>query len=294
MRNVPQKLNTVNNVGAGNKAWVKLQNGPKYLELVFVSNYKPEHLEKITIDLSGTHQVGEIIEATGADLVMCEDYVNDKYTFATEAPYIYVLSLGNQEANTDMGQQFSGLVTLQNDNILVNIHIASNANDTGNGGVANAEAYIDAYAEATEPSLALDEIDKNGRPQRVVLPMLKPHTITNNTVGEVDYFTLPDEIGVEYRRMYLSGGDLAKVEIKKDGSTPYEENKEVAEFMQTRAGRTPQAGVFVVDFVRLGWVQSDTFMPQHERELRLRMDVKTAENVRVLIDGFKRLVKPQG
>lgn len=287
MRNVPSKVNTVNNVGKGNKAWVKLSNGPKYLELLFVTNYPAADLEKITIDLGGVHQMGEIIECTGTDLKQVEGYRNKDYTFAGSAPYYYVLQLGNQEAKTDVGQQYSGLVTLQNDNVLVNIHIASGS------AVADNVAYIDMYSESTEPSAALGELTDKGEPVRQVIPMLKPHTITNNTTGDVDYFTLPADAGVEYRRLFLAGGTISEIEIKKDGGTKYEETAAVAAFQQGREKRVPQAGVFVVDFVRRGWVMSDTFIPQHKRELRLRMKVTVAENIRVLVDGFTRLSAPQ-
>lgn len=287
MRNVPSKLNSVNNVGKGNKAWVKLQNGPKYLELIFVTNYPAADLEKITIDLGGVHQQGEIIECTGTDLKQVESYRNDKYSFARVAPHIYVLQLGNQEANTDVGQLFTGLVTLQTDNVLVNVHIKSAS------AVADNDAFIDMYAESTEPSVLLGERDEAGNVMRQTIPMLKPHTVTNNKIGEVDYFTLPDEAGLEYRRLFVSGGAISEIELKKDGTTKYEETSQVAEFQQARQGRVPQAGVFVVDFVRRGWVMTDTFKPQHNRELRMRMKVTVAQNIRVLVDGFVRLAQAQ-
>ena len=286
MRNVPSKLNGVNNIVAGQKAWVKVDNGPKYLEFVIVSNIPKAGIEKVTIDVGGIHQLGEIIEVSGDDLVMMEDYRNKEYDFAGAAPYIYVLQLGNQEANTDLGQMFSGLVTTLNDNVLLNIYIKA--------GEATASKYIDVYAESTEPSAALGEVDGAGRPVRQIVPMIKPHTVTNTVTGEVDYTTLPSEAGVEYRRLFLSGGDVSEVEIKQDGATKYEETKTVAEFQQGREARVPQTGVFVVDFVRRGWVMSDTFKPQHSRQLRLRMQVATAENIRVLVDGFIRLANPQG
>lgn len=286
MRNVPSKLNGVNNIVAGQKAWVKVPNGPKYLEFVIVSNIPAAGIDKVTIDVGGVHQLGEIVEVSGADLKMIESYRNKEYTFAGAAPYIYVLQLGNQEANTDLGQMFSGLVTTLNDNVLLNIYIKA--------GEATANKYIDVYTESTEPSAALGELDQNGRPVRQIVPMIKPHTVTNTVTGEVDYTTLPDEAGLEYRRLFLSGGTVTEVEIKKDGETKYEETQIVAEFQQGREKRVPQAGVFVVDFVRRGWVMSDTFKPQHNRELRLRMQVGVAENIRVLVDGFIRLARPQG
>lgn len=286
MRNVPSKLNGVNNIVAGQKAWVKLDNGPKYLELILVTNIPKAGIEKVTIDVGGVHQLGEIVEVSGDDLVMMEDYRNKEYDFAVADPYIYVLQLGNQEANTDLGQMFSGLVTTLNDNVLLNVYIKA--------GEATANKYIDAYAESTEPSAALGEVDQNGRPVRQIVPMIKPHTVTNTVTGEVDYTTLPSEAGLEYRRLFISGGGVTEVEIKQDGTTKYEETQTVAEFQQGREGRVPQAGVFVVDFVRRGWVMSDTFKPQHLRQLRLRMQVAVAENLRVLVDGFIRLNKPQG
>ncbi|WP_261840891.1 major capsid protein P2 [Aliamphritea ceti] len=285
MRNVPGKLNGVQNIVSGQKAYVKVQNGPKYLEFIIVSNIPKEGIEKVTIDVGGVHQLGEVVEVTGDDLVMMEDYRVKEYAFAASAPYIYVLQLGNQEANQDFAQMAGGLVTTLNDNVLLNIYIKSTD--------ATANKFIDVHYEATQPIAELGEIGPNGEPVRVTVPMIKPHTVTNNVTGDVDYMTLPAEPGLSVRRYYLSGGDIDSVEIKLDGQTKYDETKAVAEFQQNREKRTPQAGVFVVDFVRRGWILKDVFRPQHSRELRLRMKVATAENIRILVDGLITLPTPQ-
>lgn len=275
-RLIPFKLNAFDAVAAGQKAYTKLPNGPTYQEILIETNIPAAKIDKVTLDLGGMNQMGEIVEVLGSELVMIEKY---KGVTVNEAgpTYTYVIALGSREAKSDPGQLVTGLVTLPTDNIILNVYLNSTL-----GTLTPATPFINGYASASA-----------AQTQRSVIPMLKPHTIIVTSIGDNDYLNVTGDAGVELRRLYLSGGDISKVELWKDGVREYEETAEINEFMQLREERVPQAGKFIVDFVRRGWVLADTFKPQRRSELKLRMTIGTAENVRMLVESFKVLATPQ-
>ena len=63
-RITPFKLNTIEGIARGEKATVRLQNGPTYQELVFESNLPPAQISKFTVDIGGVYQIGEILSVT--------------------------------------------------------------------------------------------------------------------------------------------------------------------------------------------------------------------------------------
>lgn len=267
-RVLPMKLNTVEGIGAGLEAWVKLMNGPTYQQIVIESNIPPAEIEKISLELGGVHDEGVFWSATGADLVVKDRYKRN-FT-ATSAPYFYLIELGQLDGKTDAGQMFSGLVTLPSDNIRLLIEQADTLTPTA--------PYIKGEAYASESQLV-----------RQFIPYLREQVITVTETGEVTYTSLPTRDGLEYRRLWLNKGGLTQVEIKKDGNRKFFGRKESVEYMQQVNKRTPQAGWFVVDFCERGFVFYDLFNPQYRNSLELIMQVGTAENVRCLIEGVRRL-----
>ncbi len=308
MRVRPFKLNAFEGVGAGQVAYTKLPNGPTYQEIVIASNVSYEYIEKVTIDLGGIHQVGEIIEMTGNDLHRRNNKIQDLIISTTLSEYshkdsagdwvyekMYVIPLGSEEAMTDVGKMLSGLVTLPNDNILLKVALKSGltSDDTEDGKPPRLTAY--AYASAS-------------RTERTIIPLIKSHHISVPGQGELDYMNIPADPGIEYRRWWLftidnslqqSGSaygnvELDTVEIWKDGVREFEEPQWLTEYMQRRAGMSTDSQRYCIDFVRGGWVMADTFKPQHRYELKLRMGVTAQQegNLRLLTEGFK-VVKAQ-
>jgi hypothetical protein len=269
-RTLPFKLNAVEGVGAGQEAWVKLTNGPTYQQIVIESNIPPAEMEKVSIDMGGVHNEGVIVEALGTELVTKDKYKGNYTT--SSAPFFYLVELGQLDGKTDSGQMFSGLVTLPSDNIRLLFDQADTLTPT--------TPYIKVEAWASE-----------SQPYRRYIPSLRPQTIIVNSTGEQSYLNLPTKGGLKYRRLWLKGGGLKVVEVKKDGARKYFGRKESVEYMQRILGLVPQATWFVVDFCERGFVFSDLFDPRHINSLELNFDAGTAENVRCLVEGVKDLGK---
>ncbi len=263
----PFLLNPFDGVGAGQKAWVKLSNGPTYQEIVIETNIPPAEIEKVTVDIGGVHSLGEIIEIEGAELVTFEKYKG--VTVGTGPVYYYVIPFGSREAKTDTGELLTGLVTLPNDVVMLNVY--------QKGTLTPAAPYIKGHATASA-----------SRTERRIIPYIKPQTIVVTATGQIDYMSLPHDAGMEYRRLWMKG-DINKAELWKDGVMEFESMQDVNEFLQDRRDRVPQSGWFVMDFISSGYVMADTFRPQHRNELKLRLDMAAAANVRCQVEGFKVL-----
>lgn len=269
MRILPFKMNAFDQISAGNISKLKLSNGPTYQEIVLETNVPAAEIDKVTIDLGGVHSVGQIIEMKGTELEAFEKYKGQTGQGAGPV-YYHVIPLGSREAKTDAGMMMTGLVTLAQDNIILSVHLA--------GSVTPTTPYITAWAYASA-----------ARSVRSVIPMIKPHTIVITGTGEQDYMSLPADPGMRYRRLWLKDGDLSRVELWKDGVREVEEDVSVTEFIQKREDLVPQTDWVVTDFVRNGYVVADVFSPQYRTELKLRLTVGTAENVRMLVEGYKVL-----
>lgn len=272
-RILPMKTSPVEGIGAGQEAWLKLNNGPTYQQLVIRSNIKPSLMEKISIDLSGVHDEGVIWEATGEELVTKDKFLGQ---FSTDAsPYFYLVELGQVHGKVDVGQMFSGLVTLPTDNIRVLFELSE--------GGTGAELF------PASPFISVTAYASESQSVRQFIPYLRPQTIlVNEQDSEVVYTSLPTRDGLAYRRLWLDG-DISQVEIKKDGNRKYFGEKENVEYMQSVLKRAPQAGVFVVDFVERGYVLADLYNPAYRNSHELIMQVGAAENIRCVIEGVRKL-----
>lgn len=269
-RLTPFELNAFDSVGAGQKAHTKLPTGPTYQEVVLISNVPPAKIDKVTVDLGGIHQMGEIIEMTGAQLVTLEKYKG--VTVGAGPVYFYVVPFGQRDAKTDAGQWSTGLVTLPNDNVLINVYLNADL-----GGIT---PYIKGHARASKSQSV-----------RYVIPMMKPHSIIVTSTGDNDYMGLPSDPAIRLRRLWLKGGDISKVELWKDGTRQYEQTLEVTEYIQKREEKMPQPDYFVLDFVQSGWMLADVFSPARLNELKMRMKVGTVENIQLLVEGYKVLTE---
>jgi hypothetical protein len=265
-RITPFKLNTIEGIARGEKATVRLQNGPTYQELVIESNIAPDMISKFTVDIGGVYQIGEILAVTGE-----EAYMLEKYHGRNQVAYKYVLAFGSTEGRTDKGQLFSGLVTLPSDNIILGIELKASTSTV----VPTFTGW--AFASAAQPV-------------RVLVPQIKSQIITNTAIGDIDFPHLPVDAAIQ--RIHLLG-DVDKAIIIKDGNQPFELTKSVNNFMLMRNEKAPQAGYFHIDFVQRGWVLMDMFNPVNVANLNLRLTMTAANNVRVLIESVRQLAAPQ-
>lgn len=267
-RTLPIKVNPVESVSAGQEAWVKLSNGPTYQQLLIESNIPPAEMEKISVDLGGVHDEGIIFDALGTELITKDKYKGK--TVPGAAPYFYMVEFGQLDGKTDGGQMYSGLVTLPTDNIRLLFDLADE--------LTPGAPYIkvSGYASASQPV-------------RTFIPYLRPQTIIVNETGTVTYSSLPTKKNLHYRRLWLFGGGLTQVELYKDGGRQYHGVKASVEYMQKYLELVPQSGVWVVDFVERGFVLMDLYDPKYKNEQYLEMQAGTAENIRCLVEGVRRL-----
>lgn len=260
----PKILNPFEGIAKGERAYTRLPTGLNYQEIVITSNVAKEHL-KFYIELGGKFQVGEIVAITGT-----ESEVQEKYKGAFTDATHYLVTFGNREAKSDDGEMYSGLELVAGDECILYAEVAAGA------------------VPAT-PSLTAVAYVKNGTGVRKLIPFLKPHTITVNAVGEVNYSGLPQEF--QYKRLWMQG-DVSKVTIWQDGRKKFEDTATSNDFMAKRRGLTPQTGYFVVDFIARGWAFADLFNPVSRDELEIKLEMGTAANVRMLAESVKILSNP--
>ncbi len=254
----------------GQKTQIRLANGPTYQELMFQSNVPPERVEKISINLGGVHSLGDIVELTGEDAKMLEAYKGRNYG-AVDGVHTYIIPLGNREGRTELGQFYSGLVTLATDTVNVSIQLASSTSQV--------QPWFEGHATATATQRT-----------REMVPIIKSQTVINNVAGEFDFQNLQRDLA--YKRLHLKG-DIKRVVLNRDGSESWDLTDTVNTFMLKREDMKPQAGIYHMDFVQRGFIALDVYKAQLTRsELNMKLTMGTAENVRVLMEAVKFLPVP--
>ena len=270
------------NVNKGSKSWAKLSNGPTYEWMEVETNIPPAGIEYITLEMNGSYNLGEIINIKGEHLNMLHDYrgLPGVHKLDSDPVYRYIIHLSSMESATPGGEVLSGLVTLTNDNNIFSVKIAENADVVDKDGVATAP-YIKLHPWAT-PS----------RESRRLVPIIKSQSLQNNATGWFDHMNLPDGAGMHYRRLFIKG-DIREVEIIQDDVRRFKAKADSNRVAQILAGREPQDGFFVVDFIRTGFALRDMFKPQNRKALALKMDMATADNITILYEGVQALAKWQ-
>lgn len=276
-RVLPAEMAHFDNVVLGQEAVSKLPNGPTYEILVLETNVPPAGIESVVLDMGGSYNRGEVINVSGADLLMMWKYKGLTDIHGTGPVYFYPIPLASIEANTELGEQFSGLVTLSSDNNQLKVRI--NAGAQPKDGAGNAAA----------PTMKVHAWASAARAVRKFIPVIKSQTVQNNATDVYDHPNLPATVGTYYRRLYLHG-PVDQVEIKKDDVNRWPPTeKATAELQQTWFGRKPVPGIFVVDFCPEGYVFRDLFNPLHRKQLLLKMRMTAAQNVRILYESVQEL-----
>lgn len=107
---------------------------------------------------------------------------------------------------------------------------------------------IQGYAECSRP-----QIDNAQAPTRNLLARVHNSTVTIGAGGTfsipVPHF-FPADGGSLFKRIHIFSANMTGVAIKKNGIVVEETIKAVNDFRQTEYKKTPQAGLYVVDFVQ--------------------------------------------
>lgn len=274
MLQVLNRLNGLNGVAWGSKASVALPAGPTYTEIQLQTSLMANQIRFVNVVLNGE----TIIQVSGDDLVMMEKYKNhhvQEATFDAEGALtqlgIFVIPFTNPTAKNQIGANFGGLVTLQGENITLEVEIKEG---TGN-------LSLSGYAYTTEAQ---------GR--RVWEPNIKTHTFQANSTGLNDYPSFPGGSDVFLRRAYFKG-DISRLILERDRTTLFDATKAIYEFQQKRVDRVPQAGYFVFDPTIYGYEMADVLNTGKKSEFVFRMDLGVALPVPILVESVKQVASLQ-
>lgn len=262
MLQVLKRLNGFNGVAWGSKASVALPAGPTYTEIHLETSLTAAQIRRVNVVLNGD----TIVTVSGADLVMMEKYKGHHVQAG-----IFVIPFTNPTAKNQIGANFGGLVTLQGENITLEVETAE-----GSGALS-----LSGFAYTTE-----------AQARRVWEPNIKTHIFQANSTGLNDYPSFPGSNQVFLRRAYFKG-DLSRLILERDGTTLFDATKGVYEFQQTRVGRVPQGGVFAFDPTLYGYEMADVLNTGKVSEFVFRMDLGTAAAVPILVESVKQVASLQ-
>lgn len=281
MLQVLKRLNGLNGVAWGSKASVALPAGPTYTEIHLETSLRADQIRFVNVVLNGE----TIVQASGADLIMMEKYKNhhvQEATFETTGTGesavttltqlgVFVIPFTNPTAKNQIGANFGGLVTLQGENITLEVEIKEGSGALSLGGYAY-----------TTPAEA----------RRVWEPNIKTHTFQANSTGLNDYPSFPGSNQVFLRRAYFKGA-VSRLILERDGTTLFDATKGVYEFQQKRVERVPQDGYFIFDPTIYGYERADVLNTGKVSEFVFRMDLGAAVAVPILVESVKQVASLQ-
>ncbi|WP_394183375.1 major capsid protein P2 [Marinomonas posidonica] len=269
---IPKRLNGFNGVGWGSKASMSLATGPTYNEIQLVTSLTAAQIRQVSVILNGD----TIIQVTGKQLVMMEKY---KKHHVQEAQFdgdgnltqkgIFVIPFTNPNAKNQNGAYFGGLVTLQGENITLEVEI-----ENGSGALSLEAFSYQAPAQS----------------RRIFEPRIKEHIFQANATGWNDFTTLPTGADINIRRAYFKG-DLKRLIMERDGITLFDVTAEVQAFQQQRTGRAPQEGYFILDPTMYGFEQADILNTGKKSEFVFRTELGKAEAVPILVESVKQVAQ---
>jgi hypothetical protein len=276
---VPKRLNGFNGVAWGSKASVSLPTGPTYNEIQLVTSLTAAQIRQVSVVLNGD----TIIQVSGAQLLMMEKF---KKNFTQEAVFettgtgetavtaltqkgIFVIPFTNPNAKNQQGAYFGGLVTLEGENVTLEIEI-----ENGSG------------------ALSLEAISYQAPAQkrRVFEPRIKTHIFQANAAGWNDFTTLPTSTEINIRRMYFKGS-LNRLIVDRDSITLFDATAEAQEFQQKRLGRAPQDGYFVLDPTAQGFERADILNTGKKSEFVFRCELEDGVAVPILVESLVQVAK---
>lgn len=181
----------------------------------------------------------DIVDVPVADLISREAYHGN-----AEQDGYFSMSMREIFAKTFEGDHITGLVTMPNDNLSIEVDIL------GTG--ASATVTLKAFAD-TRPTPLL----KNGRQvPRVLVPKLRILPVVSEA-GDREIDTMAR--GPVYKRVYIKASDIERLVVETaEGANlvkKWDLTKARNEYLQKRHGKVPQAGMFVFDPVVDGYAR---------------------------------------
>ena len=192
MRHITEDITGFNGSGYGNQFSVNLNTGPTYKEIsVRTENVNNDQAARITLTLNGD----PIVDLTGEELRMLEAY---KSNYQEDGRF--VIPLADFSAVTQAGQDLTGLVTLPEDNLVLNVYL----------GAATAQQTTDGDIPAVSAFAVMDESVAT----RKFIPRLYSDLIPMGKTGK-NYFKNFNR-GPRIRRIHFASTAVSELEVKRD------------------------------------------------------------------------------
>lgn len=262
MQLVVKPLNSFNGVATDSKASMSLPVGPTYHEIHLNTTLTAAQIRTVSVVVNGD----TIIQVSGADLVMMEQYKGNHVE-----PGVFVIPFTNPNAKNQNGSMFGGLVTLQGENITLEVEI---------GTVAGA-ITLDALA-----------FQSAAQARRVFVPRIRTHTMQAGATGWNDFTTFPANAATFIRRAYFKGA-VNRLKIERDGLTLFDAKDALQRVQQKRVNRVPQTDVFIYDPTMYGFEQADSLNTGHASEFVFRAELGAAAPIPILFETIQQVAPLQ-
>lgn len=259
MIQIIKPLSSFNGVGFSSKMSMSLPPGPTYNEIHLKTNLTAAQLRQISIVLNGD----SIVQVSGDDLVMMERY---KGHYVDET--IFIIPFSNPNAKNKQGALYGSLVTLQGDQITLEIETG-----TGSGAI-----------ELTATSFQSPSVS-----ERLWIPRIRTHVMQANAEGWNDYTTWPAGVDRSIRRAYFKSEGLKQLKIEVDNLIYHDVKSDLLANQQKRVGRFPQEDVYVFDPTLYGFEMGDVFNTGHRESFVFRVDVANAAPIPILFETIQQI-----
>lgn len=258
MLQVVKPLNSFNGVAYNSKASMALPVGPTYSEIHLITSLTADQIRQVSVVINGD----TIIQVSAEDLVMMERYKGNYVEQGT-----FVIPFTNPNAKNQQGSLFGGLVTLQGENITLEVEIGSGAGSLS----------LDAIAFQS-PAMA----------RRVFVPRIRTHTMQAGAAGWNDFTTFPANAATSIRRAYFKG-DVSRLKVERDSLILFDVKDSIQRTQQKRVGRFPQSNIFVFDPTMYGFEQSDVMNTGYQSEFVFRAELEEAKPIAILVESVQQV-----
>jgi len=229
-------IGSFSSVGEGETANVAVATGGIIYD-AFHFEYPKSAVVGSEFDASHMHlrislNTEDIVDVPVADLISREAY----HANAEQDGY-FTLSFRDIMAKTFEGDHITGLVTMPDDNLSIEVDIVG----TGAGATVTLKGFAD-----TRPTPTIG--NTNRQIPRVLVPKLRILPV-NSEAGDREVDTMAR--GPVYKRVFIKADDIERFVVEtSEGPNSvkmWDLSKARNEYLQKRHGKVPQAGMFVFD-----------------------------------------------
>lgn len=264
MRHNTETITGFSGGGYNSKFVLNMDTGPTYKEILLVTNLDNDQLPQISLTLNGD----TIVDVTGEELRTLEAYKNRN---VASDDGLFIIPLADLSAKSQEGQDLTELVTLADDNLVLEIRT----------GAQTAQQVTDSMVPTMEAVATMGA----AKPVRVVLPRLYSELIPAGSSGLNKYRNFTR--GPRIRRMHING-PVTELEIKRDRLTRFNLKKSHNDYLLGREKLVPQAGFYHFDPLVTRFAVSDMLQTAGE-SFEINPTVSSAGDLNVLFETVERV-----